>query len=120
MLPDGPPPGADRLGLAAEWLLFAETDLMFAQRTDLPGALLDAYCDHARQAAEKGPKAVLVALGEDPPRTHNMALLLGVLGHDLDVTGLEPATELSAYAVIGRYPDPPNASRSSSMNVLCG
>ena len=61
---------------------------------------------HSQQAAEKALKALLVALGERPPRTHNIGLLLDRLkDHGFDTSPVHKARILTDYAVEARYPD---------------
>ncbi len=89
--------------VACRWLEKARRDLAAAERLlDMP----DYSAFHAQQAAEKALKALLVALGERPPRTHNIGLLLEKLrGRGLDVDRVTQARILTEYAVEARYPD---------------
>ena len=63
---------------------------------------------HSQQTAEKALKALLIALGKRPPKTHRIELLIelvrisGVETRELQEQGLE---KLSNYAVEARYPD---------------
>jgi HEPN domain-containing protein len=45
--------------------------------------LLEGLCFHAQQAAEKALKAVLIAKGIPPPKTHNIRILLDLLPQDV-------------------------------------
>ncbi len=72
--------GPDPLEWAREWMASAAIDLDAAelwlqQRSHGFGIA----CFHAEQAAEKALKALLVAGGIDPPRTHDLELLAGLL-----------------------------------------
>ena len=55
-------------------LTYAESDLAVARGVDSVGARFgETLCFHAQQAAEKAVKAVLVAGGIEPSRTHDLA-----------------------------------------------
>jgi HEPN domain-containing protein len=94
-----------QLEVAARWLAYAESDLAVAHGVDRPGVILETLCFHAQQAAEKAIKAVLVAEGADPPRTHDLAVLLAAVPLSVPI-GLDRANvvALTAYAVASRYP----------------
>jgi HEPN domain-containing protein len=89
------------------YLQKAERDLRTAVRMSEEGPeYADVVCFHAEQCAEKSLKAYILALGEDPPRTHDLLILLSVLdrpntrGHPLE----EFCLALTDYAVAPRYP----------------
>ena len=87
------------------WLDYAESDLAVARGVDRPGVLRETLCFHAQQAAEKAVKAVLVAGGIEPSRTHDLAVLLATVPARLTV-GLDATSivALTVYAVASRYP----------------
>ncbi len=61
---------------------------------------------HSQQAAEKALKAVLPAVGVQPPKTHIIEHLLMLLrGKEVDVGPVMEASRLTDYAVEARYPD---------------
>ena len=65
--------------VACRWLEKAEKDLRVARKIlDEP----DYSAFHSQQAAEKALKALLIALGKRPPRTHNIGLLLDEIKED--------------------------------------
>jgi HEPN domain-containing protein len=96
-------------GQVLAWLAKAQTDLTMADLAMSVGAdpMPDQACFHAQQAAEKALKALLVADGRMVPRTHNLIVLVDVLGER------EPLSEefvrqcgiLTLYGVSARYPD---------------
>ena len=95
-------PTTDRQrALARRWLSKARTDLAVATVILEQGPDMDpwACCFHAQQVAEKALKAVLVARGEEPPRTHDLGALAAVVpdGLTLDV-GAEDLGTLTTYA----------------------
>lgn len=65
---------------------------------------------HAQQAAEKYLKALLVSFGDTPPKTHDLAELVGLCEqHDPSLGELtEECAFLSPQAVSSRYPDSPH------------
>ena len=89
--------------VACRWLYKAEKDIRAALKLlDEP----DYSAFHSQQAAEKALKALLVALGERPPRTHNIGLLIDrVRSHGFDTGSIDRARILTDYAVEARYPD---------------
>ena len=91
--------------VAASWLAYAESDLAVAGGVDRPGVLTETLCFHAQQAAERAIKAVLVAGGAEPPRTHDLEMLLAAVPVDLSI-GFDrlSVTALTAHAVASRYP----------------
>ena len=100
MQPDGVAPGSPE-----DWLRHARSDLAIARAYPLRGALIEALCFHAQQAAEKAIKAVLIAKGVAPPRTHNIGTLLDRLPSELVVPfDLHEVSDLTDFAVTARYP----------------
>jgi len=65
------------MSIACEWLQKARRDIRVAELA-LGEDLYDEVAFHAQQAAEKALKAVLVALGARPPRTHSLERLLAL------------------------------------------
>ena len=95
------PPEPD---IAAEWLDIAQRELRFAQAPDSE-ALWATRCFLAQQDAEKSLKAVLLHLGADFPRTHNLAVLLSLLPSEVvPPSEVQEASLLTRYAVTTRYP----------------
>jgi HEPN domain-containing protein len=102
----GPP--SPRPHNAPAWIAKADNDLLAATNI-VAGVKVpwDTVCFHAQQAAEKSLKALLVARGEVPPRTHDLTgLLTRALVYEPSLASLAAdATMLTAYAVEVRYPD---------------
>ena len=85
---------------------FAYSDLDYAQACASARVLPEARCFHLQQAAERGLKAVLLRLGTEPPRTHNIRLLLELVPAEVQIPeAMQQATRLSKYAVGTRYPE---------------
>ncbi len=96
------------MSVACEWLRKAINDLR-AARILLDADLPDEAAFHAQQAAEKALKALVVALGRRPPKTHSIERLLAMLEDQVDVAWAyqEDLPALTYYAVEVRYPAPP-------------
>jgi HEPN domain-containing protein len=89
----------------ADWLRRAADDLRAVELL-APHGLHDLVCYHAQQASEKSLKALVVALGEAPARTHDLKVLLLAL-RTLGVDGAVVETDallLTPFAVVARYP----------------
>jgi HEPN domain-containing protein len=89
------------------WLRQAHSDLAMAAYASDGGFHAQA-CYHCSQAAEKALKAMLLALGEEPERTHSIERLLGAL----ELLGIEtaslrhlPLKPLQRMTTASRYPD---------------
>src|SRR5215471_19661264 len=94
-------------GDAAEWLLHAESDLTYAKLgQDQPAILRNQVAFHAEQATEKAFKAVLVHLGVEFPRTHDLQSLFLLLRNSgvSEQPEIEKATALTRFAAEARYP----------------
>ena len=92
----------------SEWIRLAEMDLatarhMFNTFHPIP---LEIVCFHSQQAAEKIIKSYLVLQEIEPPKTHDMQVLLEMcLEFDIGFNDIyEEATTLTNYAVRLRYP----------------
>jgi HEPN domain-containing protein len=92
------------------WLAKAANDLLNIENNLRSTAVpWDTICFHAQQAAEKALKALLVARGEDVPRTHDLSALLGrcaAVGFVVDDLW-DDCAELQPYSVLIRYPGAP-------------
>jgi len=92
-------------GSPADWLRYAYSDLELARVKRPPKVLFEGLCFHAQQAVEKALKAVLIAKGVPPTKTHNIRTLLDLLPPDVvPLEEVEDAASLTDYAVISRYP----------------
>ena len=89
------------------YLRKAERDLATAVRMSESGQeFADIICFHAEQCAEKALKGLILALGQAPPRTHDLVVLQQALTK-LDDRGAVLqgyCLDLSDYAVAPRYP----------------
>ena len=95
------------LAAAREWKTKADGDLRSARALlDLDPPELDVAVYHCQQAAEKYLKALLVATGAQPPRTHDLGVLLDLATEpypQLD-DRREACEYLTPFAVQTRYP----------------
>lgn len=84
---------------------FAESDLAYAKVKRAQVMMIEKRLFHAQQAAEKALKAVLVLHGVQPPKYHNIKILLEMLPEDLEIPeSVLDAAILSQYSTILRYP----------------
>jgi HEPN domain-containing protein len=92
-----------------EWVARARGNIVIA-RNLVPGVELEDLCFNAQQAAEKALKAVLLKLGVDFPYTHDLGRLLTLITRERGAASADVADahELTRYAVIARYPLPPD------------
>ncbi|MBM4395121.1 MAG: HEPN domain-containing protein [Deltaproteobacteria bacterium] len=91
----------------AAWLAKAEEDSRAVGVLRAHAPTLDSVIGfHCQQAAEKQLKALMVAVGLIPPRTHDLVALVEAL--ELAVPQVTPVLEdaqyLNRFAVIPRYP----------------
>jgi HEPN domain-containing protein len=92
-------------GSPSDWLRHARSDLELARVSRPFEVLFEGLCFHAQQAAEKALKAVLIARGVSPPKTHNIRTLLDLLPRDvIPPQEVDSAASLTDYAVTSRYP----------------
>jgi HEPN domain-containing protein len=89
------------------WLRQAHSDLAMAAYASDGGFHAQA-CYHCSQAAEKALKALLLALGQEPERTHSIERLLGALEQQgIETAPLRPLPlkPLQRMTTASRYPD---------------
>ena len=89
------------------WLRQAHSDLAMAVYASEGGFHAQA-CYHCSQAAEKALKAVLLALDQEPERTHSIERLLCAiesLGLETDPLRQLPLKPLQRMTTASRYPD---------------
>ncbi len=92
--------------VVCRWLKRAEEDLLVAR--DEIDHVAWASVFHSQQAAEKALKALLIACGKRPPKTHRLELLIELLkrsGVETEEMEQYKLQVLSDYAVEARYPD---------------
>ena len=102
------------------WMARAEDDLFMAETVAAGSGPPWGVCYHVQQAVEKGLKALIVAVGEDPPRTQNLARLNTVVeppvfgGEDDDMLA-----SLTLWAIQQRYPaDQPEPTAADAQAAL--
>ncbi|TAK21794.1 MAG: HEPN domain-containing protein [Chloroflexota bacterium] len=104
---------------ARRWLKRAQTDLVGAAGLlELDPGLAGNACFLAQQVAEKALKAALIYRGIDPPRTHDLKGLRGLLGDDAMAASWPDVSSLTVWVVQGRYPDPPEPTPSVAQPVV--
>ncbi|HEY6976963.1 MAG TPA: HEPN domain-containing protein [Chitinophagaceae bacterium] len=91
-----------------KWLRKAENDLLVIKNNIASAEIpIDACCFHAQQATEKYLKAYLVSKQIHFPKIHDLQALTILCANINPVfnTIIEPALNLSDYAIAPRYPD---------------
>jgi HEPN domain-containing protein len=89
------------------WVRQGENDLAMAEFARDGGFHAQA-CYHCSQAAEKALKGLLIALGEEPPRSHALERLVDALtaaGLPVDRLRQLPLKSLSRMTTASPYPD---------------
>ena len=82
----------------------AQVDLRLLRRLREDPVEPIGVCFHAQQAVEKALKAIIAAVGEDPPRTHDIGALMDRLQQWDAVRTFPRASELTRWATDSRYP----------------
>ena len=106
---------------AGRWLRFAAEDLHAAEALQsAPSVAARHVATLAQQSAEKAVKAGLVLLDVDPPRTHNLELLVDLLPDDWTVhESSADLARLSLRLVESRYPGEwPKTTASDATDAL--
>jgi len=110
--------------IARGWIQKAENDLRTAEyvlgmEENCP---TDAVCFHCQQCAEKYLKALLVFRGIVFPKTHDLVVLVNLLGEGCGLAlNIEDVQPLNRYSVEARYPgdwdpiDVPEAHEAAKM-----
>jgi HEPN domain-containing protein len=98
------PPEAGE-GPEEPWLAKARDDLAMAEALAAGGLPGWGVCYHVQQAVEKALKALLVAGGLDPPRTHNLLRLQDAVEAPLFAdTDTDLLASLTLWSSQQRYP----------------
>ncbi|MCH8219594.1 MAG: HEPN domain-containing protein [Planctomycetes bacterium] len=101
------PPDEIKKDFTRLWLVKAEHDLRTAVHLSSSGMdFADSIVFHAQQAVEKYIKAYLVWEQIEFPKTHDIAALLNLVGHNRGelAQALADASDLTPYGVTHRYP----------------
>lgn len=93
--------------LAKQWILKAENDLLnVTNNLQAEQTPWDTVCYHCQQAVEKYIKAVLVAHGQEIPRTHDLEQVYNLI--QAWIPHIEEERDelrwLTTYAILSRYP----------------
>ncbi len=98
-------PGDPTETRVAMWLRDAESDLAIASVKKTRKIRYEHLCFHAQQASEKAVKAILLAYGMTPSRTHDLAFIIDSLPMGVSLPpSLLLLPVLTKYAVQHRYP----------------
>jgi HEPN domain-containing protein len=98
----------------------ARDDLAIAETLLAAESPAWAICYHVQQAVEKGLKALLVAAGDDPPKTHNLVRLeSAVTARVFEASDDDMLASLTLWSVEQRYPaDQPEPTRQEAQDAL--
>jgi HEPN domain-containing protein len=105
---------------AAQWLARADEDAVVAELAlarDPP--LINPAAFHCQQAAKKMLKALLVAAGAAPPRSHDMELLIEAASpqHATLRKEMQAFARLTEWLTASRYPDLGGAAGETPADV---
>lgn len=101
------PPEEVKRELVRQWLAKADEDLQTAKFLFASGrSFFPAICFHCQQAAEKYFKAFLTWRQIEFPKTHDLAMLLGLITSTYSslASSLAEVAALNPYGVDIRYP----------------
>ena len=93
--------------IAAQWLERADGDLRIAEATlALDVDTIWGAAFHCQQAQEKMAKAVLIALGIEPPKIHDIEVLAQIVGRWHGALGgqIRDLAVLTTWYFAARYP----------------
>lgn len=105
------------------WLATVSLDLRAGRAClSVPEPIVTAAAYHCQQAAEKLVKAVLVWLGRDVPRSHDIDSLVMYVPRELPIRDcLLPLGRFTAYATLYRYPgEAGDVSDEPTREEVCG
>ena len=88
----------------ADWLYFAREDIRVAELT-FKHQIYNQTCFHAQQCCEKALKAWLIHQGIDPPKKHQLALLLSLSPVEIFDELRKGIVSLDRFYIPVRYPD---------------
>jgi len=94
---------------ATDWLFFAQEDLRVAELT-FSAEIYHQVCFHSQQCCEKAIKACIVHQGVEPPRVHQLSVLLSLLMSDVFGELNASIVRLDRFYIPTRYPDAPVGS----------
>lgn len=96
---------------ALAWIEKAEQHLASARILDRQGGPCAVACFLCQQAAETALKALLIGIGEESPRTHDLVALWRMLppGSLPGGVSVEHLARWTDYAIAPRYPGFPDA-----------
>ena len=86
------------------WLIFASEDLQMAELA-IANNIYNQVCFHAQQCSEKAIKALLMAQGKTPPRSHRLSDLVNLLNPNPLVAIALDIQLLDRFYLPTRYPD---------------
>ena len=86
-----------------EWLEYAEKDLRAAELLISDPVLAATACFHCQQCTEKCLKAVIESKGQNPPKSHDLIRLYGMVEEFVELDE-DMLAKLNAIYIDARYP----------------
>jgi HEPN domain-containing protein len=87
------------------WLARAKSSLALSGNKTSDDVFYEDLCFQAQQAVEKALKALILYLGKEPDKTHNIVTLIKCLPWHINIPEtVAEAVTLNDYAVQTRYP----------------
>ncbi|MCI0354939.1 MAG: HEPN domain-containing protein [Acidobacteria bacterium] len=105
----------------AAWLAKAEDDmLVIGSILAAPRVSWEAVAFHAQQAAEKFLKGFLAGKGTQPPKTHDLVVLLEIASeHDAGLGQFQVhARKLNSVYISSRYPSTPSPTEGEARECM--
>jgi HEPN domain-containing protein len=105
----------------AVWLAKAEDDVLVIESIlAAPRVSWEAVAFHAQQAAEKFLKGLLAEKGTQPPKTHDLVVLLELGSkHDASLTQFQNhARKLNSVYISSRYPSTPSPTEAEARECV--
>ena len=105
----------------AAWLAKAEDDVLVIESiVSAPRVLWEAVAFHAQQAAEKFLKGLLAGKGTQPPKTHDLVVLVELASkHDPSLAQFQDhARTLNSMYISSRYPSTPSPTEAQARQCV--
>jgi HEPN domain-containing protein len=121
-LPGSGPPPANQINTPQEWYILAERDFTVAEylASNMRPIPTEIICFHCQQAVEKYLKGVITLLGEEPPYTHDLAVLCKLCEkHSTEFSKISASCSIiTQFGVQPRYDNAMNITESDMNSIL--
>jgi HEPN domain-containing protein len=117
----GPSP-ANQINTPQEWYILAERDFAVAEylASNMRPIPMEIICFHCQQAVEKYLKGVITLRGEEPPYTHDLAVLCKLCEkHSAEFSKISASCSIiTQFGVQPRYDNAINIMESDMNSIL--